>query len=220
VDNPNLRGAVQYVPFEAKSPDDLVPGILTRKSHRWFRHWDSSEYLLPVPYIDRAGKFTIHKLGVWKCHPETWFGSVSSTVSNRLLNLLNRRSHGRLYMSKQIRTLLFRIACLYTYTHSNYFLDRVLANLRPERLKVLKNLFFFYLRKSGANFRFVYNQTNINVSWFLFRSKWIRDKPQIVERFLSKETLVCYKRSPKGRYRFFRVNPFLSAVNWLRLNLD
>lgn len=218
--NPILNGAVQYTPFQARRPDDLVPGILTRKSHRWFRSWTSSEVTVPVPYIDSSGKFTIHTLGKWKCHPEVWFASVSSTIANRLLSLLNRRAKGRLFLDRATRTLLYRIAALYTYSHSNYFLDRVLANLRPGRLKILKNLFFFFLRKSGANFRFVHNQTNINVSWFLFRSKWIRDKPQIVLRYLSKETLVCFKRSSKGKYRFFHGNPFMNALNWLRVNLD
>jgi hypothetical protein len=215
VDDPLLRGATPYVPFRLCKPRSQHTGILTRLSTRWYRHWETKVLPLPVPYIDHVGKFTIHQLGMWWATPEQWFASVAATVSDRLFRLYCRRNSYR-YVKRQTRELVTRIAVLYTATHSNYVLDRLIANLKPDRLKVCEKLLCYFVCRLGTNFRFVYSQTCFQVSWLSFRSKWIRDKPNETSKMLSTLSL----SSPRARgkkHRFLLGNPFLFTLDYTRV---
>jgi len=208
--------SVRYEEFPQQSPRQ-TPGILVRESARWYRFWETKVFAIPVPYISNVGKFTIHRLGVWRTTPETWYASVVATVFNRMLNLYSRRS-GREFIDGSARTLIFRAASLYTFTHSNYAMDRLLANLWPKRLSVFRRLIHQFSCKLGANFGFVYGQSKLQLLWLTYRSKWTRDKPSIVIDMIQNSMLV-YPTRRCGKYRFFEINPFIKTLNWLRLNV-
>jgi len=209
----HLSGATPYQPFVLSAPKSLVPGMLTRLSSRWFRHWETKSLPLPIPYIDHVGKFTIHQLGSWQTTPEQWFASVSATVSDRMFRLYCKRSNFR-YVKRHVRENITRAAVLYTATHSNYMMDRLLANLRPDRFKVFQKLLHYFASRMGTNFRFVYSQTCLQVSWLSFRSKWIRDKPNEVMKMLS-TLLLTFKPAGRKKHRFLFKNPFLCTLNYL-----
>lgn len=212
IQNPELKGAFPYVEFRSE-PRPNTPGVLTRLSSRWFRTWQTRRMPIPVPYIDGVGKFSIHRLGVWFTTPETWYASITATIASRLLTLYSRRSKHK-YIDGSTRNLIFRVASFYAFSHDNYALDRILANLRPNGLSVVKKLYRFFVSKLGETFRFVHSQTNFQVLWLTFRSKWIRDKPSIVEKMIRDSGLV-YPSLRHGKFRFFGVNPFLFSLNWL-----
>lgn len=203
-----------YIPFSPRKPRPFTPGILTRLSSRWYRHWSTKELCLPVPYIDHVGKFTIHHLGYWYTTPETWFASTTSTVYHRLLCVYSRRSKGSRIGGK-VKDLIFNLATFYAFTHSSYAMDRFLANLRPKGLKVLKKLYFAFSSKMDATFRFVHSQTCYQVSWLTFRSKWIRDKSKRVDDIPILE--VGFRRGDV--IKFYGQSPFMKAVQWTRLNI-
>jgi len=210
------ENSAPYREFSCR-PRAFHPGILTKLSSRWFRHWSTKVLPIPVPYIDMRGKFTIHRLGVWETYPETWFASVVATINSRLLSFYNRRS--KKYIDRSTRNFIFRVATFYAFTHSNYALDRILANLRPGGLTVAKSLLRFFVSNLGETFRFVSNQANFNALWFSSRSKWIRDKPQLIEDILDRFPF-CSKSGRRRKRRFLIANPFLSTLNWLRVNID
>jgi hypothetical protein len=217
---PNLRGATIYSSFRLTKPVAGVeyPGVLLRLSSRWYRHWESKTLPLPIPYIDHVGKFTIHQLGSLWMTPEQWFASITATVSDRLYRLYCRRNKHS-YVKRHVRLLVTRAAVLYTATHNNYIMDRLLANLRPERLKVFERLLHYFVCSLGTNFRFVYSQTCSQVSWLSFRSKWIRDKPNETTKMLLDHCLT-FKVGKMKKHRFTIGNPFLCTLNYLKVWKD
>jgi hypothetical protein len=218
VADPVLRAALPYVPFRLSQPTTQVPGFLTRLSSRWYRHWETKVLPLPIPYIDHVGKFTIHQLGSWWMTPEQWFASVAATVNDRLFRLYCRRNQYR-YVTRHVRDLLTRAAVFYSATHNNYIFDRLLANLRPNRLKVFEKILYYVVCRLGANFRFVYSQTCLQVSWLQFRSKWIRDKSRESLEMLS-TLFLSVRTGRRKKHRFVGANPFIFTLNYLRVWKD
>lgn len=203
--------------FDARGHTPGFPGLRTRTSKRWFRYWRTESYSLPVPYIDKTGKFTIHLLGQWKTTPETWYASITSTIDSRLWSLFSTRFR-RCKCTESDRNLVTRISALYAYTHNNYFLDRILATLRPGKLQVAKSIYYSFAKRLGENFRFVNSQTNLQVSWLNFRSKWIRDKPTMVERCFDSFYQLMVRKKKNKRYTFIEGNPYLKTINYLVVN--
>lgn len=212
------EGSIPYVAFDSDGHQPGYPGWRTRASQRWFRYWSSKRFSIPVPYIDRFGKFTFHRLGNWYTYPETWFASLVSTIDSRLWSLLGSRSRGVYRFSESDRNLVTRISILYAYTHNNYFMDRILATLRPGKLGVSKSIFNSFRTRLGETFRFVYSQTSIQVSWLNFRSKWIRDKP-LESTLKTLDSFSFVKRRKKGiKVTLTEGNPYLETLNYLRVN--
>jgi hypothetical protein len=147
--------------------------------------------------------------------PEQWFASVTATVNDRLIRLYCRRNHYR-YVTRHVRELIARAAVFYSATHNGYILDRLLANLRPKRLKVFEKILYYVVCRLGANFRFVYSQTCLQVSWLLFRSKWIRDKSSDSLEVLS-NLMLSVKTARMKKHRFVGANPFFFTLNYLRV---
>jgi hypothetical protein len=172
---------------------------------------------MPVPYIDKVGKFTIHLLGTWKTTPETWYASITSTIDSRLWSLFSARFRGGKCTDAD-RNLITRISALYAYTHNNYFLDRILATLKPGKLQCAKSIYYSFAKRLGENFRFVNSQTNIQVSWLNFRSVWIRDKPTMVARCFDSFSQLLEKKRKNKRVSFIEGNPYLKTINYLVVN--
>lgn len=204
-----------YKPFKARAPKAKELGILTRLSGRWYREWESEETTIPVPYIDKVGKFTTTRLGVWRTTPETWFASTCSTVYNRLLGLLKKRS-GRKMINKSYKEIISKFAIYHTYHQSDYVYDRMLANLRLGRLKVLHALYAKYSRHTDDNYRFVYSQASTVAHWLSFQSLRICDKSKvkIEKQWIFYDHLEqfehMFKEYPEGDRRSFKhCNPFI-----------
>lgn len=216
IDKPDLRNASVYCPFMLRAPSPCTPGVLVRASQRWFRYWKSDKFPIPVPYIDSVGKFTICLLGKWLTYPEVWFASISSTISDRLLSLFLKRTHYH-HPGKRVRLLIYKIAVFYTYTHSSYVYDRILANLFPKRLNIAAGILSYHSSKLGADFRFVHDQAQFIASWSLFRSKWIRDKPRDLVLRLRYNPI--FKGIRNKKLNFQKMNPYIRTLNWLRVNI-
>jgi hypothetical protein len=207
--------ASDYVPFVLRAPSPWTPGVLVRASTRWFRHWKTVKYSIPVPYIDHVGKFTICRLGRWLTYPEVWFASVTATISDRLLALYLRRSKFR-NPGVRTRLLIYKIATYYAFTHSSYVYDRILANMFPKRLNIAARILSYHSSNLGADFRFVHDQAQFIASWSLFRSKWIRDKPSEVDTLIKDNPIIKVGRK---KHAFRTLNPYIRTLNWLRLNV-
>lgn len=210
-------GSIPYVAFDARGHNPGFPGLRTRTSRRWYRHWQTKEFVLPVPYINVVGKFTIHLLGTWKTTPETWYASITSTIDSRLWSLFSARFRRRKCTDSD-RNLITKISALYAYTHNNYFLDRVLATLRPGKLQHAKSIYYSFAKRLGENFRFVNSQTNLQVSWLNFRSVWIRDKPTVVARCFDTFSHLLGRKRKNKRVSFNEGNPYLKTINYLVVN--
>jgi len=211
------NGGEPYVPFEAKGHNPGFPGFRSRTSQRWLRTLPTSrEMVLPVPYIDRFGKFTIHLLGVWKTRPETWFVSVASTIDSRLWYLY-RHYNKKSKLDTSSRNLITRVSLYYAWSHNNYFIDRIIANLLKGRFKVIKSILTSFTKRAGETFRFVYSQTCLQVSWLNFRSKWIRDKPKGDDPN-QKFSHIVSSNLRKGTFKYIIANPFCCALDFTRIN--
>lgn len=209
--------SVRYIEKKVSGHSPDFPGFRARSSNRWFRHWQSVRMPIPVPYIDRFGKFTIHRLGVWFTNPESWYASVTSTIDSRLLSLYRSRHNGWFKLTIAERNLITRISALYAFNHNNYFMDRILANLRPGRLGIAKSIFNSFRSRMGETFRFVYSQTITQVSWLNFRSKWIRDKPSS-EIISNARRFTFVRQGAKDKIKFYGRNPFLDSLNFIKVN--
>jgi hypothetical protein len=77
-------------------------------------------------------------------------------------------------MKRRDRQLLFKVAALYTVTHSDYFLDRALACLT--RPRPLARIVQYFVRKLDDKFWFVYRQICLQINWLTFQSLGISDK--------------------------------------------
>lgn len=163
------------------------------------------------------GKFTIHRLGSWYTCPETWYASITSTIDSRLWSLCCRRFR-RCKLTASDRNLITKISGLYAYTHNNYFMDRILATLKPGKLKIARSIFFSFAKRLGENFRFVNSQTSSQVLWLNFRSKWIRDKPKEVARLLDTFRFTIIDLRKRKRASFKDGNPYLKTINYLVVN--
>lgn len=194
------------------------PGFRTRISKRWCRDLPSSkEMMIPVPYIDKVGKFSIHRLGVWRTTPEQFYMSVASTISSRLWTILRKRS-GDVKNGISDRNLITRISLFHAYHHNNYFIDRILPNLFPGRMKYAKSIFKSFKARAGETFRFVYSQTSLQVSWLNFRSKRIRDKPHDGGGDFQWSSILTRKKI-RGRTHlsYLGVNPFVLTLDYSKV---
>jgi len=104
---------------------------------------------------------------------------MSTTVYQRLLSFTRSRLKNIRYIKPRDKTLLFKIAVYYTITHSDYFLDRMLALLG--RSKAVEKVFNLYVRKLDDIKWFVYRQVCLQAYWLTFRSLGISDKSRVIE---------------------------------------
>jgi hypothetical protein len=107
---------------------------------------------------------------------------------------------------------------MYLYDRNDYILDRLLANLRFDRLKVLRGLVKRYSHHEDDNYRFVISQASFNANWLTFRSRRTRDKStrQSLDRIVPNQFELEFENlflDPYSTERLhFIVNPFASML--------
>lgn len=168
-----------YEPIYVRSTHPLgVPGMVVKSSCRWFRNLPASRREeIVIPYVMNTGKFSVHALATWRCFPEQAIASVTATVYQRLLKLFQKRKRNLRDTRQQDRNFILKIAVVYTITHSDYFLDRMLALLG--RSKAVKGVFRYFLCRLGDKLWFVYRQVCLHTYWLTNRSLGTRDKPRM-----------------------------------------
>jgi len=168
--------------------------MAVRTSTRWFRHWPSKRRPISLPYVGRSGKFSMFKLATWYCYPEQAVASLTSTVYQRLLKIWLKRRRRVVDIRSRDKQLLLRVAAMYTVTHSDYFLDRVLATLTKRR--TVQGLLESFTRKLDDKFWFVYSQVCYQTHWLTFQSSRISDKSRSRDAYKSfmSNDIRSYKR--------------------------
>lgn len=98
------------------------------------------------------------------------------------------------------KELLFKVAALYTTTHSDYFLDRALACLHKPG--PLASIVVCFVRKLDDKFWFVYSQICNQIHWLTFQSLGISDKSRkdFREVFMSKDTETSRRKCVKSAF--------------------
>jgi len=168
-----------YKPIYVRSSHPLgIPGMVVKSSCRWFRNLPASRREeIVIPYVMNTGKFSVHALATWLCYPEQAVVSVTATVYQRLLKLFQRRKRNLRDTKHRDKNLILKIAAYYSITHSDYFLDRMLALLG--RSKAVKGIFRSFLCRLGDKLWFVYRQVCLHTYWLTNRSLGTRDKPRM-----------------------------------------
>lgn len=144
-----------------------IPGMVTRTSTRWFRHWNSKRATYAVPFVTDVGKLSTLELVTWSCHPEQLLASTTSTVYTRLLKIWRKRKNRKVKAAD--RQQLLQVAALYVVNKSDYFMDRALAVLH--RRGPLKGVVSYFVRKLDDKFWFVYRQVCYQTYWLVLRSR-------------------------------------------------
>jgi hypothetical protein len=167
-----------------KADHPPLEGMCARTSTRWFDVKTSKKVFTPIPFVKISGKFSINTLCFWTAYPEQIIASLTATVFQRIQKLVAKR-FTRSY-ARKIFKLLFDISALYSVTHIDSFLDRLLGSLRTKgNLKNTRKLLAYFKCNIGANERFVYDQlTSKDLSlWLSFRSTTCRRDKPIMETF-------------------------------------
>jgi hypothetical protein len=151
--------------------------MVVKSGCRWFRNLPASRREeIVIPYVMGNGKFSVHALATWYCYPEQAIASVTATVYQRLLKLFQRRKRNLRDTRQRDKNFILKIAVVYTITHSDYFLDRMLALLG--RSRAVAGVFRYYLRRLGDKLWFVYRQVCLHTYWLTNRSVRTSDKPR------------------------------------------
>jgi hypothetical protein len=128
-------------------------------------------------------------------------------------------------VTKRWKGILSSIAIYHTYCQDNYSLDRLLANLRQGREKVLLSLLTNFCQKLDENFRFVNSQASSVAHWLSFQSSRICDKSRskINDRYVYDDDLIeheqMFESLENTNMTFFDTNPFAFASHKFGLPL-
>jgi len=163
---------------EAHPNPEFRVGMSFRSSHSWFSSETSVRRYRNVPFVTSSGKFSAHKLCVWRCYSEQMIMSLISTVNSRLLRILEKRFHHNL--SKRWLNVAFKTSIVYVITRDNWVIDRFLGMSRPSgrraTIKSAENHITFCVYALDENKRFVYSQAYFQANWLKYQVFRPRDK--------------------------------------------
>jgi hypothetical protein len=171
-----------------------IRGFRIKSSKRWLECGPSASGWLPLPHIDRLGKFTGTSQCLWQCAPQQWFATVVATVAKRLCSYARR--HNKSYICSRYYAVLSRVAGYYVLTKNCYVMDRILYFLRnlKNRGKLIHPLLLSFVAKLDENKRFVYSQVCYQTNWLLFRATKPRDKSKFVYRKVKTHPIVQWSK--------------------------
>lgn len=148
-----------------------LPGVVHRSETRWITRQKFIQTSVPIPYIDRVGKYSGSITAVSNLPPAGLISTVISTVYRRIYNVLRRKVVDKRYFElKKWRTLLLRCSAYYTLTKNNYYWDRLLAMIRSGTCRrVISAHLHHHSRRLDDHKWFVFGQACLQANWLTSR---------------------------------------------------
>lgn len=173
-------GAVPFIPYHVReSHPRYLPGLYPRTSTRWFESEGFQQSFTPIPFVHVSGKMSASTVCFWTAYPQQIVATLTATVYQRLLRLIERR-HGYRYV-RGCRETIFKAATYYSVTRDDWFVDRFLGIFKRRNRRAAHGLYTCALSNLDENFRFVISQICQQISWLSFRSRAVVD-PQYQRR--------------------------------------
>jgi len=156
------------------------PSMRFKTSTRWIPAYDTAcRRVIPIPFVNKVGKFSPHYVCKWRCHPAQAIASLSATVFARLQRVLIKRHGTRFAFS--LSNLTFECASAYSVSFNDWIIDRFLGifSKKTGKRSAFRSLLSAFIAKLDDDQRFVQRHASLQAQWLTSRSKRPRDKSRL-----------------------------------------